>query len=54
MLMNPDVDNIAQLCIDEKIEVITTGAGNPGEYGSDHKSADRNSFRFGSAKIGGN
>lgn len=32
MLMNPDVDNIAQLCIDEKIEVITTGAGNPGEY----------------------
>ena len=32
MLMNPDVDNIAQLYIDEKIEVITTGAGNPGEY----------------------
>lgn len=32
MLMNPDSDNIAQLCIDEKVPVITTGAGNPGVY----------------------
>ena len=32
MLMNPDVDAIAQLLYDEKIPVITTGAGNPGKY----------------------
>lgn len=32
MLMNPDADNIAQLLADEKIEIITTGAGTPGKY----------------------
>ena len=32
MLMNPDVDAIARLLYDEKIPVITTGAGNPGKY----------------------
>lgn len=32
MLMNPDVDNIAQLLADEKIRIITTGAGTPGKY----------------------
>lgn len=32
MLLNPDVDNIAQLLADEKIEIITTGAGTPGKY----------------------
>lgn len=32
MLMNPDVDNIAQLLADEKIGIITTGAGMPGKY----------------------
>lgn len=32
MLMNPDVDNIAQLLADEKIGIITTGAGAPGKY----------------------
>ena len=32
MLMNPDVDNIAQLLADEKIGIITTGAGTPGKY----------------------
>lgn len=32
MLLNPDVDNIAQMLKDEKIQVITTGAGNPGKY----------------------
>ena len=30
MLMNPDVDNLAQAVIDEGIKVVTTGAGNPG------------------------
>lgn len=32
MLMNPDVDAIAELLYEEKIQVITTGAGNPGKY----------------------
>ena len=32
MLRSPNADDLAQLAIDEKIEVITTGAGNPGKY----------------------
>lgn len=32
MLMNPDADVIAELLYEEKIPVITTGAGNPGKY----------------------
>lgn len=32
MLLNPDVDNIADLLAREKIQVITTGAGSPGKY----------------------
>ena len=32
MLMNPDVDAIAELLYEEKVQVITTGAGNPGKY----------------------
>lgn len=32
MLMSPFADQIAQLVIDEKIQVITTGAGNPSKY----------------------
>ncbi|MBQ8148088.1 MAG: nitronate monooxygenase [Lachnospiraceae bacterium] len=32
MLLNPDVDNIAQMLADEKIQIITTGAGTPGKY----------------------
>lgn len=32
MLMNPDVDNIAQMLIEENVQFITTGAGNPGKY----------------------
>ncbi len=32
MLMNPDVENIAQMLIEEKVQFITTGAGNPGKY----------------------
>lgn len=39
MLMNPDADNIAQLLADEKIQVITTGAGTPGKYMEQWKSA---------------
>ena len=32
MLMNPQADEMAQLLIDEKVEIVTTGAGNPGIY----------------------
>jgi len=32
MLLSPNADDLAQLAIDEKIEVVTTGAGNPGKY----------------------
>lgn len=32
MLMNPDADNIAQMLADEKVQIITTGAGTPGKY----------------------
>ena len=39
MLMNPDADRIADLLADEKISVITTGAGNPGKYMEKWKAA---------------
>ena len=32
MLMSPNADDLAQLCIDEGVRVVTTGAGNPGKY----------------------
>lgn len=32
MLMNPCADEFAQVIIDEKVPVVTTGAGNPGKY----------------------
>ena len=32
MLVNPHSDDIAQLLIDEKVEVVTTGAGSPEKY----------------------
>ncbi len=32
MLMNPEADEIAQVIVEEGIKVVTTGAGNPGEY----------------------
>lgn len=39
MLMNPCADEMAQLVIDEKVPVVTTGAGNPGKYVADWKEA---------------
>ena len=46
MLLSPNADDLAQLAIDEKIEVVeegvqvvTTGAGNPGKYIADWKNA---------------
>lgn len=32
MLMSPNAADLAQLCIDEGVAVVTTGAGNPGTY----------------------
>ena len=32
MLMNPEADQIAQVIVDEKVPVVTTGAGNPEKY----------------------
>ncbi len=32
MLLSPNADDLAQLAIEEKIEVVTTGAGNPAKY----------------------
>ena len=32
MLMSPYADEIAQVIIEEKVPVVTTGAGNPGKY----------------------
>ena len=32
MLMSPNAEDLAQLCIDEKVAVVTTGAGNPAKF----------------------
>ena len=32
MLLSPSVDEVAEVVIDEKVEVVTTGAGNPSKY----------------------
>lgn len=32
MLMRPDVEDQINVCIEEKVEVVTTGAGNPGPF----------------------
>lgn len=32
MLMSPQVDELAQVILEEKVKVVTTGAGSPGKY----------------------
>jgi enoyl-[acyl-carrier protein] reductase II len=39
MLMNPEADAIAQVIAEEKVKVVTTGAGNPAKYISMWKDA---------------
>lgn len=39
MLMNPDTDKMAEIVIEEQVPVVTTGAGNPGKYMKQWKSA---------------
>ena len=40
MLMSPFADEVAQVVIDERVEVVTTGAGNPSKYMKAWKEAD--------------
>ncbi len=39
MLMNPAVDELAKVVIEERVDVVTTGAGSPGKYIEDWKKA---------------
>lgn len=39
MLMSPNAEELAQLVIDEKVPVVTTGAGNPGKFMAKWKEA---------------
>ena len=39
MLMSPFADEVAQAAIEEQVQVITTGAGNPSKYIKDWKAA---------------
>lgn len=39
MLMSPFVDEIAQVVVEEQVEVVTTGAGNPSKYMESWKNA---------------
>ena len=32
MLLSPFADDVARICAEEKVAVVTTGAGNPGKY----------------------
>ena len=32
MLMNPCTEDFVKVCVEEKVPVVTTGAGNPGQY----------------------
>ena len=40
MLMNPQADEIARVLMEEKVPVVTTGAGNPAKYMEEWKKAD--------------
>lgn len=40
MLMSPFAEEVAKVVIEEKVEVVTTGAGNPSKYIKDWKEAD--------------
>ena len=39
MLMNPNADEVADICIEEGVKAVTTGAGNPGKYIAKWKAA---------------
>ncbi|GHU53128.1 2-nitropropane dioxygenase [Clostridia bacterium] len=39
MLMSPNAEDLAKLVIEEGVQVVTTGAGNPGKYADEWKKA---------------
>ena len=39
MLMSPYADDVARICAEQKVAVVTTGAGNPGKYMESWKAA---------------
>ncbi|MDD5953438.1 MAG: nitronate monooxygenase [Oscillospiraceae bacterium] len=39
MMMNPHLEEISKVVIEEKVPVVTTGAGNPGKYIAEWKAA---------------
>ncbi len=39
MLMNPEAEKIARVVVEEGVQVVTTGAGNPGKYMAEWKEA---------------
>ena len=40
MLMAPHIDELVNLVLEERVPVVTTGAGNPGKYMADFKNSD--------------
>lgn len=44
MLMNPQVDEMAKIVVEEDIKIITTGAGNPEKYIAEWKAHDMKIF----------
>jgi enoyl-[acyl-carrier protein] reductase II len=40
MLLNPFIDELVNIVVEEKVPVVTTGAGNPGKYIEKFKSAN--------------
>ncbi len=40
MLLTPHIDDIVTMVIEERVPVVTTGAGNPGKYMDDLKAVD--------------
>ena len=39
MLLNPNADDVAKIVVEEGVQVVTTGAGNPGKYMEQWKAA---------------
>jgi enoyl-[acyl-carrier protein] reductase II len=45
MLLSPFAEEVAKIVIEEKVEVVTTGAGNPSKYMKEWLAAARQAFR---------
>ena len=39
MLMSPEADQVAKVIVEEKVPIVTTGAGSPEKYMADWKAA---------------